>query len=292
MKINKKLLIPVFATAMGLSVVGGVSGAVAWYQYNTKVTGSWMGVTTSDGGVLQIKDKDGKWKRDASYGAATDKLHPITFGGIAADEALPEFAYKHPEAGVAAMTSWDKATAPTSSAAGDYVQFEVELQTLKLVDGDYVAAPNAEIKLEEMIIECATDGTEVGNAVRVHLSDGTTNVLYSINGGSIDTHGYLDLDRDEEHLDDTNGGYIWAEHRDDKIDYGDDGSQTSNALPTSSTSLFATDSNGLLTITVTIWLEGWQKLNGSAIWDATTDSGATIHFGMKLSTPKASFLED
>ena len=53
MKINKKILIPVFATAMGLSAIGGISGAVAWYQYNTKVTGSWMGVSTADGGVLQ-----------------------------------------------------------------------------------------------------------------------------------------------------------------------------------------------------------------------------------------------
>ena len=71
MKINKKVLIPLFATAMGLSVIGGVSGAVAWYQYNTKVQASFMGVTTADGGVLQIKKStDTAWNSYADFGDA------------------------------------------------------------------------------------------------------------------------------------------------------------------------------------------------------------------------------
>ena len=90
MKISKKVLIPVFATAMGLSVIGGISGAVAWYQYNTKVTASFMGVTSADGGVLQVSDDNGStWKRDIDFGSATSKLHPVTYGALASNAALP-----------------------------------------------------------------------------------------------------------------------------------------------------------------------------------------------------------
>ena len=289
MKINKKILIPMFATAMGLSLIGGVGGAVAWYQYNTKVTGSWMGVSTADGGVLQIKDKDGKWKRDASYGASTDELHPITFGAMAAGAALPSKAYKHPEAGVQPMTSWDEAV------AADYVTFDVVLQALKLdeSDGQYKACA-AEVYLEEMIIESVAGKTDVGEAVRVHLSAGSTNLLYSKNGGSTLTHGNLDLDKDSDGAADEVGGYVWN-YNNAAIDYGDGGTQVSTAAPAladTSVKVFDIPASGTLTVTVTIWLEGWQKLRGSAIWDATKDSGAEIHFGMKLSTPKDSFLAD
>ena len=290
MKINKKILIPMFATAMGLSLIGGVGGAVAWYQYNTKVTGSWMGVSTADGGVLQIKDKDGKFKRDASYGASTDKLHPITFGGLEANAALPAKAYKHPEAGVKNMTSWDEA------AATDYVTFDVVLKALKLNNstGEYEPT-GADVYLDEMVIESATTGkTDVGNAVRVHISDGSAHKIYSKTGADTATHGYLDLEKDDDAADDVNGGYIW-EYDNTKIDYGDDGTLKSNAIPAANAEpakIFTIGSSGTITLHVTIWLEGWEQLRGSSIWDATKDSGATIHFGMKLSTPKSTFLAD
>ena len=116
MKISKKVLIPVFATAMGLSVIGGVSGAVAWYQYNTKVSTSWVGVTSADGGVLQIKKStDTSWNSYADFGDATEaKLHPITFGALTATSSLEGVTpKKHPQAGVTNPANWDNAVKGT-----------------------------------------------------------------------------------------------------------------------------------------------------------------------------------
>ena len=120
MKINKKLLIPVFASAMGLSVIGGISGAVAWYQYNTKVSASYMGVTTADGGVLQVSKDESNWDRDVVFGSETSELHPVTFGDLGADLDLPTIARKHPEAGVTDPSEWDAAVKNT-----DYHQFDI-----------------------------------------------------------------------------------------------------------------------------------------------------------------------
>ena len=99
MKINKKILIPVFATAMGLSALGGISGAVAWYQFNTKVEASFVGASVADGGSLLIsKDNGTSWDRSIVFAdqAANKKLHPCTFGAMTATGALPSNAYKHP----------------------------------------------------------------------------------------------------------------------------------------------------------------------------------------------------
>ena len=292
MKINKKVLIPVFATAMGLSVIGGVSGAVAWYQYNTKVQASFMGVTTADGGVLQIKKTDGEWGRFANFGDADTKLHPVTFGNMAATDALPEFAYKHPHAGneTKAMTSWDKAVKGT-----DYHEIKFNLQALQLDESTKTwKAIAANVYLEELVLDSATAGADVAEALRVHVKAGSSNHLYSKSGGQIVTHGNLDLDKDGS--DDVVGGYAWNYDGTTKIDYGDGGSQTATAFaPNTTTSssnlMFEVPSTGL-EVTITIWLEGWQQLHGSALWDVAQDDGVTLHFGMKLFTPANTFISD
>jgi hypothetical protein len=105
MKVNKKVLIPLFATAMSLSAIGGISGAIAWYQYNSKVTSSYVGASVADTGVLQIGtyqkvfDENGDpvyvdpqaqnpvqkevlvWGRDLVKPNA-DRLVPVTFGAM------------------------------------------------------------------------------------------------------------------------------------------------------------------------------------------------------------------
>lgn len=105
MKINKKVFIPAIATAMGLSVIGGIAGAVAWYQYNSKVSTSFAGATVADTGVLQIGqyqpvvDNQGQpvyvdpnaenpvqqtelvWGRDIVQ-PDIDRLVPVTFGAL------------------------------------------------------------------------------------------------------------------------------------------------------------------------------------------------------------------
>ena len=181
------------------------------------------------------------------------------------------------------MTSWDEAEKGT-----DYYELKFQLQALKLdsESHQYKAVP-ADVYLEEAaVIESATTNkTDVGAAVRVHISAGNSNNLYAKTAGNTLTHGGLDLD--SEPGNDVIGGYAWN-YSGTEIDYGDDGTQVAGALA-ANTKLFSVPAEGL-EVTVTIWLEGWQQLRNSAIWDATKDEGAEIHFGMKLYTPKSTFV--
>jgi hypothetical protein len=99
MKINKKVLIPVFATALGLSIIGGISGTVAWYQYNSKVTASYIGVSTADTGVLRIKEGSaGSWTRAVDKGSS-NTLKPVTFEKDANGKFDTTKGWTTPEAG-------------------------------------------------------------------------------------------------------------------------------------------------------------------------------------------------
>ncbi|MBR4378107.1 MAG: hypothetical protein IKP50_04445 [Bacilli bacterium] len=298
MKINKKLLIPVFASAMGLSVIGGLSGAVAWYQYNTKVSASYMGVTTADGGVLQISTNGTDWDRDLYFGSATSKLHPVTFGDLGNELELPTKARKHPHAGVADPSQWDEATVNV-----DYYQFNMYVKALKLENGEYVQKA-VNVYLEDFVLQAITEGkTDIGSALRVHLDiAGGSKYLISptaITGQACPLFGNLDLDRSG--ADDKVGGYQWEENYNQDLVYGtEDAYQVTtgaDSLISNSQALFSTSASDLVRITVTVWLEGWHKVAfgtnaASAIWDADKGNGSTIHFGLKLNTPKTSFLED
>ena len=117
MKMNKKIIIPLFSTIAGLSLIGGTSGAVAWYQYNTRVTTSFVGTSVADSGVLQIGYKaEGSssiaWGRDNYETGSTNdnKLEPVTFGALGTGNALPSTAYANPEAGKGLYSQWVAAT--------------------------------------------------------------------------------------------------------------------------------------------------------------------------------------
>lgn len=165
MKLNKKIAVPFLSTVMGLSLIGGVGGAVAWYQYNSRVTASFIGTSVANTGVLQIGQKVTEadpvsgdpvekivWGRDLNTASITgstndNKLAPVTFGALLDDNnpdheskhfvgRLPEKAYTNPEAGKGPYTvkndqnvdvdNWNPAT-----AGKEYVQFDVYLRALQ-----------------------------------------------------------------------------------------------------------------------------------------------------------------
>ena len=236
MKINKKVLIPLFATAMGLSVVGGISGAVAWYQYNSRVSASFAGASVADTGVLQIghlekvfdqngdpvdADSDGHqdeemvWGRDFYDQVNTNHLIPVTFGELVDDDTdannvlhncLPDVAYAYPEAGAGeGYTNWVAA-----EKGKDYVQFDIYFRSYQAnaseEEGFELVA--RDVFLSDYICESVTGGKVAQDAIRIHLAvEGQDGRLLSLNEykddaqnnkEALNLYGNLDLDKNSE----------------------------------------------------------------------------------------------
>ena len=234
MKINKKILIPVFATAMGLSVIGGITGAVAWYQYNSRVTASFVGTSVADTGVLEIGHEvvdDNNtpddttddttsivWGRDFSYndGSAVN-LIPVTFGQLAAHNALPsEGAWAYPEAGAGAgyhdetrvnsrgvsLPGWKHA-----EEGKHYAQFDVYVRattTDKNADNSGRSNPvDREVFISDYVLQTVTADKAVEEALRIHISaEGEEDAILLSNTAKTNMalSGKMDLDN-SGHLD-------------------------------------------------------------------------------------------
>ena len=169
---NKKFIIPLFATVVGLSVVGGISGAVAWYQFNTRVNASFVGTSVADSGVLQISSQ-----QDTGYGRDVyntnskndNKLTPVTFGygdttnGRGA--SLPNKAYCYPEAGEKDMEKWTEARKDY-----EYIQFDLYLKAQQ-ISGNTTTDAAVNVYLSEMFLE-SQDALkpDIAKALRVPLA--------------------------------------------------------------------------------------------------------------------------
>ena len=245
---NKKIMIPLFATVMGLSLAGGIGGAVAWYQYNTRANASFVGLSVAESGVLQITSNyadDDSWTRDV-YAPNADKMAPVTFGAtdtepdqdgkvyMKKNSRLPENAgvrggqaYAYPEAGKGPYEDWQ-----TVKVGKEYVQQTIYLRALE-VDST-TAGPmkraTEDVYLSDIILEGVTENkTDIAKALRLHLdilnhkTDGSDeyikSVLISAEGTSdLNLFGTLDLDADGHP--DTKGGMAWDADKDNEVTYG------------------------------------------------------------------------
>ena len=310
MKISKKVLIPVFATAMGLAVIGGVSGSVAWYQYNNKVTANFVGVSVTDKGVLQISESaSGSYVR--SVDKTTDpklKLKPVTFGDTA-DGVGSKQGWMYPEAGAGVgyyehsgnNPGWEKAVKGT-----DYIQFDLYFNAYE--NDSSATTTNGKkyvqksVRISDSFIRCLNSSTGAVDAN--HLADQAARIQLDVEGGSsfiiakadadIDLYGGLDLDGSG--LDDVyyenpfitlpTGAVVGAD-----VVYGVNGEEqhakavTTYGTGASATELFKTSADENPTkVTVTIWLEGWAMISDSAIWDASKTAGCDVQVALEFTT--------
>ena len=314
MKLNKKIAVPFLSTVVGLSLIGGVGGAVAWYQYNSRVTASFIGTAVANSGVLQIGHMENSgivWGRDYIQGDATvNKLAPVTFGQLNQDLSLPGPAYGYPEAGKGDyVTGWTTATANV-----DYVQFDIYLRA-------YQADANAtttngykqvvkDVYISDIVMRdaIADANKSVAPALRMHIDvDGGKKFLLAPSAVTdLALSSKLDLDRDGEI--DKVGGYAWNEGRLSEVVYGNENDkQTATAManivqerdsqgempdPSSPSEklICRTKENGEQKITITIWLEGWHKLNNgtseSAIWEVTKTKDVAVQAGLTFDVGK------
>ena len=313
MKLNKKIAVPFLSTVVGLSLIGGVGGAVAWYQYNSRVTASYIGTAVANSGILQIGHDENDtivWGRDYVQGDETlNTLAPVTFGQLGQDLSLPGPAYAYPEAGKGSYTSWQQAVANE-----DYVQFNVYL---KAQQADATATETGgykqivkDVYISDIVMRDAIADVDksVAPALRMHIDvDGGKKFLLAPQAVTdLELSAKLDLDRDGEI--DKVGGYAWNSGRSADVTYGNAGDkQNAPAMssivqardehgempdPSSPSDklICRTKENGAQKITITIWLEGWHKLNNgtteSAIWEVTRTKGVKVHAGLTFDVGK------
>ena len=367
MKINKaKMMVSTLAIIAGAATVGSISGTVAWFQYNTRVTAAYVGTTASVSRNLQIRilDTNVEGYKDVaanayktnleafdikSYLLAKDALKnnedpnvkanakgsgqnvaPVTYGQTTMDAALPadddfeDGPRSNPMAGQFAYSDWAKAS------HDNYITIPLQL---KLVDGKEQGLKEKKIYLSDLTLQKhGEESADTSTALCVHFANEAEHIyqLWTKTGTDIKTSAKLDLDGDGIN-DKIRGRYIFNDSSINQATlpdgvYGDatvDPSTSArsvdeNAKITSykttgankntddrpmvddedpalsqhdkAIALGTTDTNGLLTINVTIWFEGWALLNpvgtgdDSAVWNSKY-AGKQFDVGMSFATP-------
>lgn len=321
---KKKIIVSALALAIGAGLAGSVTSTIAWYQYSTRTTAAYLGVAGGTSGNLQMRFKvdgqadDAGWttkilKEDmATYLSGKSRatnVVPITSGNMNLKDNVPTKMYQNPLYGIEAQTSWKEAT------AANYAKIELELRYVEKqgANGNNVAK---NIYLSDLFLakdESDTTHEDISSAIRFQLavySDPAAkqNRLVSKNGGTIDTHGYLDLNNDSEDdvkYDKKSDKYGFTDGEGTKISYGGTTStQTSYAASTGASGILADFANNIkdgdrllgttvasnsefLSVDITIWVEGWQQLpegdaNAKSIWDVEDFSGAKFDVGFEF----------
>lgn len=320
MKTRKtKLAAIMLSSARGLAFIGSIGGTIAWYQYSTLATAAVSGSSAKCTENLQVAVGTGEgltFKSSLTTNDISDYLQntraeadketvtvlkPVTAGNQKKDATLNGLksnpVYQH-----GPYADWEDAVNT------DYVTFPLTFRVLD-IDGNSSNSSNtlldraSKLGLSDITIEGKdVDGnkaegkTDISSAIRVHFSskdgDDDVNRLVSKDGGETVTHGHLDLNGDKD--DDTMAKYEW-DNSSTAIDYGSaDSKETSYSASEMSTKeginytnyIGVIPANQTLTVNVTIFREGWQVLEGTAIWDATKVIGANYRVGRSFEIPK------
>lgn len=305
MKIKKKsIIIPAFTLLVGASLAGSISGTIAWYQFSTRANAAYIGVSGGQSGNLHIRfagQSDDEWvsritwKDVETYLASTtekygEKLAPVTLGSITKDAAIADDAdfYSNPITGKGPYSKWQKASTK------NYVYLPLEVRFVETIN-DVETNLARNIYLSQLLIQSdqyrnSADKGDISNAVRVHIhanGDGEMNHLLSLTGEDVATGGKLDLDNDglddQAYPDNDPFGFNPQSQLEDVIYGEENGKQTSYAIsdmlvtPKEDLSLEdvadtkiigKTPANGILSLDIKIWVEGWQQLDNSSLWDS------------------------
>lgn len=285
-KIIASLLLLSLATG-----AGSLAGTLAWYQYSTIASASYIATTAKASELLQIKAGDGEWKSvletkdiKAAQGETGTNIVPVTAGNQAKDEALNTLKAT-PRYQVPDPANWGDA--PASS----YLQFTLSFRVQNGEGG--ALQKDAPLYFSDIAFK---DEAGLSDSLRIHVANETEskNFLIARSDATIDTHGNLDLNGDG--ASDTAKKYEW-ESASEPLDYGLNGTETAylpsemvasdNSGSLSGGELLGTiPSGGTLSLTFTIFVEGWEKLSDSAIWDSASLGGAGFGVGFSFIIPK------
>lgn len=320
-----KIIIPAAMLAVGVALVGSISSTLAWYQYSTKAQAAYIGTSVGQSENLEIQKKDGKWtgnlpsaevEKLAGADVTPKNLIPVTpgidgAGNLAKDGALPAVANFENSIETGIEGYGDQ----RGDIATNVVQFTLNIH-YKQVDSQ-VSYKAKKLQLADLTIIDSTANNQQNQgdlykAIRVHISAGDSHRLYANNGKAADetittaTYGFLDTinsgrNQSGEPIYDKKQGYEWETQSQENVVYGIPNSQQvayntsfANNLNWEIGELPATEAG--LAVTVTIWIEGWQKLSAvpagnadnagetpeSAMWDPQAYSNKKFNVGMRF----------
>ena len=313
MKMTRKVVIASLALLTGAAVAGSVTSTVAWFQYAVRAQIAYTGTTSHCTKMLRISaDNGATWGTDLNLNDLnTNPFPPITTGEQEKDEALPAKFYAQPNYRQGAYENWFIASSDM------YAQFDI---LVKVNDGNAQSTQIAnDVYLTDVTIQDAvTAGApDLSNALRVHVATSDNKYfLFAKDDTPTAVGGYLDINNDNQY--DTNG-YEWDSSL---VVYGKaDAYQTAYATDDSSiiasedskgvisggTAIGTTSTSGYLTVTVTIWLEGWAPLSrgidynsatstinktNTQIWDSSTYVNKKFNVGLTFGVALHSDADD
>lgn len=317
---KKKIIVSALALVIGAGLAGSVTSTIAWYQYSTRTTAAYLGVAGGTSGNLQVRFKQEGQAADAGWGTKITKedmaaylssksratsVLPITSGQMDLQDALPAKLYRNPLYGYEAQTSWKEAT------VANYAKIELELRYVEK-EGAVESNRAKDIYLSDLFLaQDASDTThgDISSAIRFQVSAyvdpaSKQNRLISKNGGTIDTHGYLDLNGDtfdDVKYDKKSDKYGFTNGEGTKISYGGTESTQASYAPNDVVADLANgikggvrllgttvaSSSSFLSVDINIWVEGWAKLpegdaNAKSVWDVEDFSGAKFDVGFEF----------
>lgn len=291
-----------FTSALSLTLLtafGVVSGTIAWYQYSTLASLTFIGTSVKGSKILQIScDGGNTWKSELSsddiraaigedIGSA---LLPITPGNQAKEAALSDTFYLNPVYQKTSYAYWQKADTT------NYLSFDLQFRVTDGSSENALVDYDNELYLSDFVAQADSDSPvdgDISAALRVHIASASESKyhLVSKNGGETLTSGNLDLDGDGAL--DTGKKYEWEEEGTPLV-YGDEGSTETSYAPSqlyptvnedkslSGESLGTIPASSTLTLTITTWIEGWQTFDSSAVWDVDTYAGAMFDLGLSF----------
>lgn len=275
---SKKIVVSVLALAMGAGVAGSISGSMAWYQYSTRAYAAIKGTTIGTLGRLQLKQ------------AAEEVTAYADVKSIAAKNFKPTTVLR--DGGSLTFLDHPVYQVPTLPAIANnnlpYVDYVFNFRFQESTNGeDWAdkAARNIYLSHFDVIDSGTADGhKDVSEAVRVafYVGDATAAkaVLSKTSAKTTTTHGSLNLN-DNAYVDTMKFDLSDDDYATNAIDYtnGAD-SYTTDAhatwIPTAQelANIYSLDTTiaakalctTAQTLTVRVWLEGWELLNSSASW--------------------------
>ena len=294
MKTNnkKKVVVSVLALAMGAGLAGSISGSVAWYQYSTRTTAQLAGTSAGTTRSLQIAkaaydSEQDSWSADGAFGYhielddATFRPASMYVGEDGSYNFVDHPVYKY-------------AILPEAQTAGYKAEFSFVFKCLEdSGSGEAQIAKNVYLTALNIVPPTAGQGVkDITPAVRLLIDGkGNNDFIIAPTAGTTTTSGPLDLndngidDKDGFPADDSDGNDITYRNAAGTNTAPNLGTSYSAVAPSSvvvdntDPYNFTNKADGLImattatgtalsdVVTITVWIEGWQELDGDSLWD-------------------------